>query len=142
MAGQSKYPVRPGIVLKLHGDWRKYNKKINAYVEHTCYLWIQRKMGNRPRNIVRGSHVNLPPGEIVGSQPRDHIFSVLLFYIPKIVGAEYKFMVYRQKRGMRKISIIRKIKRSDGYEIIGENCYFNHSKDSWRKFYKTIGLMP
>jgi len=130
----TKYPIEPGIVLKLKQPMRRYNsnlpatsrlipgasKKSKIYVEHTVYIWIQ--------------SIGLLED---GRQPKERNYTVAYTYIPNLTGLEEKYFT-KVKRN-RKVSICKSLK-DFGYEIIG-NVKYDSKKEHWIDFYKLIGLI-
>lgn len=118
--GHSKYPVKPGTIVKILEPLTRWNAKVNARVPHTLYIWVQG---------VKGKQENVHP-------PKLRTISVLYFYVP--VADEFREHCLAYSKYVQQESIVKQMK-DGGYEVIDKQCNFWNNDASWESFYKKIG---
>lgn len=119
--GVSKYPIKPGVIVRLLNPRKRWNKKLNTKLEHDVYLWFQ-------RFSIKGK------GRI---QPKKRRVAVALFYVPKMKGAEKETIIVRKYVLKESLTIA----LSKGYTLISENATFNYTEEAWTRAYERIGLV-
>lgn len=117
--GDSIYPIRPGVIVRLDIPRCRYNKRLKTKLDHDVYLWFQR-MGSQK-----------------GVQPKKRKWTVGVFYVPRIAGGKNKTLVIRKL--MLKETLI--IYLSKGYTLICEGVNFNYTDATWALAYQKIGLV-
>lgn len=118
--GQEVYPVEERHVYRLTNPRRRKNHYLNATVDHTVYIWVQR-FGKQPRS----------------RQPKDRMVRIMTVLIPDLRGFEDKSII--ESKYVQKDSIVRALK--DGYDVISTNTLFNYTRWAYENFYKLIGLL-
>lgn len=119
-AGQSKFPISRGILLKLNKPAKLRNPKIGAIYPHETYVFVMRLFKLRR-----------------GLQPKYRRVKVIYCFVP--IGNRSKIIV--RNRTIAHYSLTRVLKRR-GYSVLKGYISFNKSKDAWYKLYSELGLLP
>lgn len=118
--GASKYPIRPGIIFKLHLTKVKKNKILHCDLEHYVYIWILGVGKKEKHKIWQHRDVRLVRFEVPVAEDKRHFF------------IEPKRITMRWESACRLLN--------KGHNKLGE-VEFQYNESSWRKFYRVIGYL-
>lgn len=117
---KSKYPIKEGYVFLLREKRKRFNKEINACVNHYVFVWILR-FGKRK---FRG-------------QPKNRPVKVVMLAMPALQGFEEKTIIWENTVQFRTITRL----LSKGYNVISDKVPFNYNRWNFKKFYQVVGLL-
>lgn len=120
--GYSKYPIVEGNIFRLHKPRMMLNRKINAHLNHTVFIWIQVMWKKRAE---------------WKTQPKELPITVGLFFVPQMAGGR-RLLIVRQEKWQKET--ISKYLR-EGFDLLPDTAKFYYRKYNWRAAYRAAQLL-
>lgn len=119
-AGHSGIPIREGYVIRLHRIAKLRNRGLGGErIYHDIFLWITR--------ICKVKK---------GQQPKNRPVIVVKAYIPQSDTGGGTPII--RKRVVQRDTLVLYLR--EGYDIIARDIFCHHTDQSYKNFYKAIGL--